>query len=216
MDITNMPTLTIPNYTYLGNLIPVNEVTLLAGLAGTGKSYSLLKFLNLQSIIPIYVNLDATPIGNLLANQYDTLFLDHAFIQRDLTGIQGKVIVLDTYQRLSEYLQYETKLKNTELQQHIANLLEGFAHYYGCTVIVIGHPEDYVGKDGIFKDNPILVRNCAEYLHLDSILPRGKTGTTKDIEYKLTVKKGRGNGGTRIIDEWMRKPALNPLTNQMC
>ena len=211
-----MPTLTIPSYVYLDNLIPMNEVTLLAGLAGTGKSYSLLKFLNLQRIIPIYVNLDATPIGELLANQYDELFLKHAFIARDLTGVQGKVVVLDTYQRLSEYLQHETGLKNSELQQHIANLLEGFAHYYECTVIVIGHPEDYVGKDGIFKDNPILVRNCAEYLHLDSILPRGKTGSTSDIDYKLTVKKGRGNGGTRIIDNWLREPVMNPLTGKLC
>ena len=60
------------------------------------------------------------------------------------------------------------------------------------------------------------MRNAAEYLHLDSILPRGKSGTTADIEYKLTIKKGRGNGGTRIIDNWMREPIVNPLTNKMC
>lgn len=216
MDILNMPKLTIPNYTYLGNLIPKNKLTLLAGLAGTGKTYSLIKFFNLLNICPLYVNLDYTSIGELSANQYDETLLHHLLIAKDLSGIENSILIIDTYQRFQDYLQSALRLVGDSLRQYASDVLEQAAEHYQCTIIVIGRPEYYVGKDGIFKDNPILVRNAAEYLHLDSVLPRGKSGTTTDIEYKLTVKKGRANGGTRIIDNWMREPVLNPLTGKMC
>lgn len=205
--------LTIPNYIYLNNVIPSKELTLVAGLAGTGKTYTILKFLNLLKITPIHVNLDFSPVTGTVAYTYGDTFLHHSFITDDITGLTDRVVVIDTYQRFKEFLDvYKPTLTNTQ----ICALLENFCKKHQCTLIVLGHPEDYVGKDGIFKDNPVLVRNAAEYIHIDSILPRGKTGSTSDIVYQTTIKKGRGSGGSRIINNWLREPMLNPLTNQMC
>jgi predicted ATP-dependent serine protease len=201
MDISKMTKLVIPNYTFIGGIIPKNEVTLLAGLPGTGKTYSLIKFLNSENIIPIHVNLDYSPIGNLRADQYGKELVQACLITKDIEGIENHVIIFDTYQRVSEILDYDDSQKSKE---KIAKAFEDLAHNFKCTVIVIGHPEDYVGKDGVFKDNKYLARNCAEYIYMDSILPRGKTGNTEDIGHKTVIKKGRGNGGERIIDNWMR------------
>jgi len=196
-----MTKLIIPNYTFIGGIIPKNEVTLIVGLPGSGKTYTTIKFLNQQNIIPIVANLDYSPINGLLANQYGEELVIAALKEDAIEGIQDKVIIFDTYQRVSEILDVEEDKKSKE---KVAKAFENLAHKHQCTVIVICHPEDYVGKDGVFKDNKYLARNCAEYIYIDSILPRGKTGTTEDIMHKTVIKKGRGAGGERVIDNWMR------------
>lgn len=196
-----MTKLVIPNYTFLGGIIPKNEVTLIVGLPGSGKTYTTIKFLNSLNIIPILANLDYSPIGTLLADQYGSELVEACLGHGDIEGIQDRVIIFDTYQRISEILDIEDTRKSKE---HLSNMLEKLAHEKQCTVIVICHPEDYVGKDGVFKDNKYLARNCAEYIYIDSIVPRGKTGTTEDIVHKTIIKKGRGSGGERVIDNWMR------------
>ena len=118
MDINNMATLTIPNYTYYGQVIPINKLTLIAALAGTGKSYTTIKFFNTLSIVPIYCNLDYTPIGDLVAQQYDETLLHHAFITKDLTGMSGRVLVIDTYVRYAEYISQYISLKGKELEAY--------------------------------------------------------------------------------------------------
>ena len=213
MDIAEMPKLIVPNYVHIGGIIPKNELTLIAGLAGVGKTYTLVKFLNMNQITPVIVNLDYAPLNKLACLQYGEVFLDHAFIKDDITGLTDRVVIIDTYQRLADYLISKfKKITNSE----IVRLLETFVKKNQCTLIIIGHPEDYIGKDGVFKDNPVLVRNAAEYIHIDQMLPRAKNGTTTDIIFQTTIKKGRANGGTRIIQNWLREPMLNPLTNQMC
>jgi len=201
VDISKMTKLIIPNYTFIGGIIPKNEVTLIVGLPGTGKTYTTIKFLNSEDIIPIVANLDYSPIDGLLANQYGEELVIAALKENNISGLKDKVVIFDTYQRLSEILEIDETRKSKET---LAKALEDLAHSHQCTVIIICHPEDYVGKDGVFKDNKYLARNCAEYIYMDSIIPRGKSGETKDITHKTIVKKGRGSGGERVITNWMR------------
>lgn len=56
-----MQTMSYTAYTRIGNILPKHKLILLTGLAGTGKSYSLLKFLNLHQVSPIVMNLDEDP-----------------------------------------------------------------------------------------------------------------------------------------------------------
>ena len=196
-----MTKLVIPNYTFIGGIIPENEVTLVVGLPGSGKTFTTIKFLNSQNIIPIIANLDYSPIDGLLADQYGDELVEACLRDNAIEGITGKVVIFDTYQRISELLDIDEDKKAKEA---LAKKLENLAHNHKCTVIVVCHPEDYVGKDGVFKDNKYLARNCAEYIYMDSILPRGANGTTANIAHKTVIKKGRGSGGERIIDNWMR------------
>lgn len=196
-----MTKLIIPNYTFIGGIIPKNEVTLIVGLPGTGKTFTTIKFLNSEKIVPILANLDYSPIDGLLADQYGEELVKACLGEDTIEGIEDRVIIFDTYQRVSETLDIEDSRKAKE---SLAKKLENLAHKHKCTVIVVCHPEDYVGKDGVFKDNKYLARNCAEYIYFDSIIPRGKTGDTADIVHKTIIKKGRGSGGERIITNWMR------------
>jgi len=197
MDIKDMPKLLLKNYSRIANLIPNTKLTLVTGLPGTGKTYSIIKFLNQEKITPIFLNLDESDIGNLSADMYGEDLIK-PLLNKKITGFEGKVVIFDTYQRIVDMLNLDTKNESTNKQ--IVTAFEELAEV--CTVIVIAHPEDYVGKDSIFKDNPILIRNCFEHIHFDSILPRGKTEA--DIVYRMFIKKGRGIGGTKIITNWLR------------
>lgn len=196
-----MTPLVITNYTFIDDVIPINEVTLLVGLPGSGKTYSLIKFLNANKIVPIHVNLDRSPTGNLKALPYGEEVVTACLVTDEISGLKDRVIIFDHYSRVDEFLDWGEDKKGKD---RLAKAFEDLAHNHKCTVIVIAHPEDYVGKDGVFKDNKTLARNCAEYMYIDSIQPRGKTGTTASIVHKLHIRKGRGSGGDRIIDNWMR------------
>ena len=51
----------ILNYTRIGSIIPKHSLTLVTGLPATGKSFSILKFLNQEQIKPFVFNLDEDP-----------------------------------------------------------------------------------------------------------------------------------------------------------
>jgi len=201
MQVFTMPEKLFTSVPRIGNIIPLKELTLLTGLAGTGKSYSLIKFLNQHNITPLYFNLDedATIKQELNVFQGDPNWIKD-ILDLTVVDLKDEVVVIDTYQQLTSLLSSEGN--TLKYQEWLTAALTKVARTCECAVIVIGHPEDYVGKDSIFKDNPSMVRNAYEHLHLDSILPRGKTKS--DIVYRMFIKKGRGIGGTTMIDNWMR------------
>jgi len=201
MKVASMKVANLKPYVRIGGIIPQNKLTLLTGLAGTGKSYTLLKFLNSEGIEPIYFNLDE---DSVLQKDFKAIFPDPChlvdFLNDRISDLKGHTIVLDTYQRIVDLA--TSKGNSIAFQESFTNAMLDISKKHPCTIIVIGHPEDYVGKDGIFKDNQSLVRNCHEHIHLDLILPRGKT-ITKSV-HRTFIKKGRGYNGERIIDNWMR------------
>jgi predicted ATP-dependent serine protease len=200
METKEMKIINLKPYNRIGGLIPENKLTLITGLPGTGKSYSLLKFLNQEKIKPIYFNLDE----DASLQTMDAIFpvSEHLsdFLDSKITDLKGHTIVIDTYQRVVDLIAKKGNTKEFQ-ESFTKNLLE-ISKKEKCTIIIIGHPEDYVGKDSIFKDNQSLVRNCHEHIHLDVILPRGKTVT--EVVYRTFIKKGRGFTGERIIENWMR------------
>ena len=185
----------------IGGLIPKNKLTLFTGLPGTGKTYSLIKFLNENQIEPIHINLDNSEIGSLKAYMFGEYVLSN-LIELKYTDIQNQVIILDTYQRVADHFNIYTEQSKIKIVEQ----LEKMVKHYNSTIIVIGHPEDYVGKDSIFKANNYLVRNCYEHLHLEKQITSSTKNkiTTKTTNYYLYVNKGRGYTGDRIIPNWMR------------
>lgn len=204
-----MPTTLLTPIPRIGNVIPINELTLFTGLPGSGKSYTLLKFLNVHKVKPILFNLDS----DFALQQFDTYqFSDEylpSVINQQVVDLKDQVIVIDTYIRLMDVM---GMCENTTAQQQcIATMLEELAKKQQCTIIVVGHPEDYVGRSSIFKDNPYLVRNAAEHIHIDKVVSTKKNSSP---EYRFYVNKGRGIGGTTIMDNFMRDSVINPLTNK--
>ena len=184
----------------IGNLIPRNNLTLLSGLPGTGKSYSLLKFLNEHQISPILFNLDydATLLPFTLEASRDDPDELKYLVNNEFDNIQDSVIVLDTYQHCKELLGLESE----KHQEAFVRKLQVLCSEQNCTIIVVGHPTDLVGSTGIFKDNPSLVRNCYEHLHLDKVIDKRKKPLIP--AFTLYINKGRGMGGSKVIADWMR------------
>lgn len=189
-------------YKRIGNIIPEGNVTLAVGLPSTGKSFSTLKFLNENGIEPFVFNMDSDPT---LANTFkyigmtDEKSVLRAFINDEIEDLDNQVIVIDTYTRLVDAL----GISNTEPEQkQISDQLESLCKKHNYTIIVIGHTEDYASKSNIFKDNQVIARNCAEYLNFDKNMGTGKN--SQNISYRLVISKGRGIGGTKVIENWMR------------
>ena len=210
-----MKTMSYTSYTRIGNIIPKHKLILVTGLAGTGKSYSLLKFLNLNHVSPIVMNLDEDPTFlnfDTVGMTSDKSFIQH-FFDGDFTDKQDQVVVVNTYIRLLDYVK---KLPNDlEFQQQFAETCLQLVENYNCTLIIVGHVEAYVTKGTVaFRDNPFLARNCHEHLHFDCFTPTGVKAA--DPHYRMTVMKGRGIGGVVMHENWLREPMLNPLTNKTC
>ena len=191
----------ILNYTRIGNIIPKHSLTLVTGLPATGKSFTILKFLNQEQIKPFVFNLDEDPA--LLQFPYLGMTSDRnllkGFLNGEVEDLDNEVIVIDTYSRMIA----ELGLENTkEEQRQITDTLLNLCRDKGYTILIIGHPEDYIGRSSVFKDNQSLVRDCHEHLHFDKILSTGRT-LDKPL-YRFSINKGRGIGGTQIIDNWMR------------
>lgn len=191
------PIMKITSYSRIGNIIPQNEVTVIIGLPSVGKTHTIIKFLNQENIIPIVINLDESPHDDSL----NVISLSGTQIHNldKFTDLEGKVIIIDTYQLMMDELGFD----NTEAEQKkISRYLIKLAHEKQVTIIIIGHTEDFASKEGIFTSNPYLVRDCAEQI----IMQSKQTNKIKDneVSYCSTIKKGRGIGGTKIIDNWMR------------
>lgn len=201
MKILPTPAMKISNYVRIGNIIPKSSLTLVTGLPATGKSFTTLKFLNQEGIKPFVFNLDEDP-SQL---QFKTIGMTSdrealkAFINGEIEDLDNEVIVIDTYSRLIA----ELGIQNTEQEQRwITDTLLNLCKSKGYTIIIIGHPEDYVGKSSIFKDNQSLVRDCHEHIHFDKTMPTGKN--IQNISYATYINKGRGIGGSSVIENWLR------------
>ena len=179
-------------YKFTAELYPKDRVTLLHGMYGSGKSYSVIKSLNMVGIKPLYVNLDAT--GGLSSLDFYNLSYDFLTNHKKIKDIPSNpVLVIDTFTRMSEYYNDDSKL---------VKAIEALSPKF--TVIVIGHTADFVGKDGIFRDSPLLARNSSETLWLEKVEYKKTKDKPQRTEYSLHINKGRGNGGSRIIQNWMR------------
>lgn len=188
-------------YSRIGNIIPIHKLTLLTGLAGTGKSFTLLKFLNRQGIRPFVFNLDDDPtlLQFDVSGMSDNKELIRGFMQGEVIDLDGEVIVIDTYSRLVACL----GLKNTQEDQlWITETLLSLCKEKRYTIIVVAHPADFATKSSVFNDNPSLARDCAEHLHFDRILASGLKNNPP--VYRFYIFKGRGIGGSQSMDNWMR------------
>lgn len=201
MEALKMKPFQITQYTRIGNIIPKHKLTLLTGLPSTGKSFSLMKFLHKEGIKPFVFNLDEDP--SLI--QFPTIGMSSdatllkEFLNGNVTDLDNEVIIIDTYSRMVADLE----LNNTKEEQRIlTDTLLSLCKSKGYTIIIIGHPEDYVGRSSIFNDNQSLVRDSHEHLHIDKILSSSVKNTNP--LYRFYINKGRGIGGTIIIDNWMR------------
>ncbi len=180
---------------FIGELVPKNRLTVLHGLQGSGKTYSLIKMLNNEAIIPIYIDLDHTDGISRLDYVRVSAKLIHTVLLKglDMSELENRVIIIDTYSRLHEIL---SKSKTNE---EILRWLEALVNKYKITLIVVGHTKNFIGKDGVFTDNESLVRGCSEELFLEKAKYKKTTKEKAKIVYTLHVNKGRGNGGARQI-----------------
>ena len=199
MDIKRME---LEEIERIGGILPKNKLTLVTGLPGTGKTYTTVKFLNQNGIKPIYFNLDNTSIGDLEVEMFDGQAMIELFnMGNDFKDLHGKVVIVDTYSRMESFM--PTMVKN---HQVAVDTMEKLTDRYGITLIIIGHPEDYVGKDSIFKDNPALIRHCYEHIHFE----KKTSSSTKNKQVSITeyfityITKGRGYTGERIFINWLR------------
>ena len=189
----------------IGNVFPKNKLSLLHGLQGSGKSYSCIKALNNDNIKPIHINLDHSTGLECL----DTYNVTEKFLIDLINKVFNKeyfkdqVIIIDTYTRLEDLI---FSLETIKTKIGIFKLLEELQEYYiGSTLIIIGHTQPFVGRDGIFNDNLPLVRGCAEELWLEKITYKRTSKIKTHDEYILHIQKGRGiNPDERIINNWMR------------
>ena len=188
-------------YEFLADYFPKQEITLVHGTYGSGKSYSTIKCLNSAGIKPVYINLDRT------AGLSD---LDYYNIDGKILGVmdqikdfdENTILIIDTYTMFNISVIENTGAEPTHIVAY--KILEKIRESFNGTLIVIGHTSDIVTKDGLFKDNPILARNAAEVLWLEKAEYKATSKYAARIEYNLHINKGRGNGGARIVPKWMR------------
>ena len=211
MKLLELDRLEIKPIERLGRVFPKGEMTLVFGLPGSGKTVSTLRELNKDGIKPIFFNLDHSVVDeDIETEMFDEKVLQYLFTE-DIEDIRGSVVVIDTYTRLEPILQdlyyNQTGKKPSDLA--IFKMLDYIRTKYDLTLIIIGHSVDYVGKDGIFKDNEIIIRNCFEYIYVDrkesSSTKKGKDDkkvTTITTTRYAKVGKGRGYSGDFILSDF--------------
>jgi RecA-family ATPase len=190
----------------IAEVFPKGRVSLFHGRQGAGKTYSVIKALNVAGVIPIYIDLDdTTGVEDLHLYRVSNQLL-RDMIKGTAEGLDGQVVIIDTYTRVHDDLKalgYKDK--------DILELFEGFCKRYKITLIIIAHTRNFVGKDGIFEDNIYLARGAAEELYLDKAEYKAKAATVRNkaeparVEYSLHKCKGRGQGGASIEENWMRR-----------
>ena len=123
----------------IGNMIPENELTLFTGLPGTGKSYSLLKFLNLNDVSPILFNLDQD--ATLQQFKLNGELVDGKslmnLVKLEYKDLKDEVVVIDTYQQAKEMLGIGSENGQQKFTQQLVKLCRESL----CTVIVVGHQQ---------------------------------------------------------------------------
>jgi len=178
----------------IGGLIPEKQLTLLHGIEGAGKSYSLIKFLNENGITPIWIDFDENDdISELDYTRVDGVNALHALLDGDLDDAsEDMVLIVDTYSRLVDEM--PAKYNDSE----ISSLLLELSKRAKATVVIIGHSEVFAGKPTDFQDDKKLKRDAHAVLWLEYKLLKGAYCSN------LHVKKVRGYTGKKIISNWMR------------
>jgi hypothetical protein len=214
MKLMNKDRLMISKINRIAEVIPESKLTLVLGLPGSGKTTSVLKALVGQGIKPIWFNYDEsdTPLDtekdiHMFNGEYA---LD--LVLGNIEDLKDEVILIDTYERFWEQfihwnLSKDRKDRYTtdELKHLLVNLLETRCKE-GLTVLVLAHPEEYVGRDGIFKDNPVLARRAYEIISFETRLStsvkelRAGNGTS----HFMYLKKARAFTGNTTYMNWMR------------
>ncbi len=186
---------------FTAQVFPTNCLTLLHGPQGSGKSYTAINELNKEGIKPVYIAVeDSFGLSGLDKHYVDESILNHMMKGEDIDGLDGQVVIIDTYTRLQF-----TLIKEGYDHNQILTMLERIRCTYNITLIIIGHTRNFVGKDGIFDDNPVLARGVAEELFIEKSSYKATKTQEARVEYNLHVIKGRGNGGSRIIPHWGRE-----------
>jgi KaiC/GvpD/RAD55 family RecA-like ATPase len=214
MTLLNKDRLVIKPVERIATVIPKDRVTLVLGLPGTGKSTTILKALIEDGIKPIWFNMDESDTPLDTVNDIDMFDGEYVldFINGKFTDLAGSVVVLDTYERIYEMIEYNNSLKEPgdklskeKLQASLVHALEDRAKE-GITVIVIAHPEEYVGRDGIFKDNPSLARRAYEIVSFETRLSTSmkEMANGKGVTNLMYLKKARNYNGKTILINWMR------------
>ncbi len=188
----------------IGEVFAKNQLNILHGIQGSGKSYSCIKALNMDGIVPVHVNLDASAgLEDLVTYNVEMEFLRNFLnLQFKKDFFKDQVILLDTYIRLEHAIFSRGRITT---KNGVFRLLEDTQkHYQGITIIVIGHTQPFVGRDGIFNDNLSLVRGAAEELWLEKLNFKGTIKVKPHSKYVLHICKARGFNGDRDIPNWMR------------
>lgn len=134
------------------------------------------------------------------------------FILSNIGDLKDEIVLIDTYERFCEqFMQWnlskdrKDRYTSEELKHLVVNLLEERCKKE-TTVLVLAHSEEYVGRDGIFKDNPVLTRRAYEIISFETRLSTSvkelKVGNrTSNFIY---LKKARAFTGKTTYLNWMR------------
>lgn len=161
-------------YEFLADYFPKQEITLVHGTYGSGKSYTTIKALNEAGIKPYYINLDNTSgLTNLDYFNLNEKLLD--VIDQIKEFGEDTIIIIDTYTVLEMVL--AGKLGTELTPAAVYTFLDNFR---------------------------ILARNAAEVLWIEKSEYKATTKTPACVKYTLHVNKGRGTGGAKLVPNWMR------------
>jgi len=188
----------------IGGIFAKGRLNLLHGIQGSGKSYGAIKALNSDGIEPVHVNLDeSTGFEELKVTNVGEDFMIDLFLENfEKDFFDGHVVMIDTYTRLEQWAFSRGIIVTKEA---LFNAIEAIDKYYsGLTLIIVGHTQPFVGRDGIFNDNLPLVRGCAEELYLEKQFIKASKTMEAHTKYTMHVCKGRGYDGKRDIAGWMR------------
>jgi KaiC/GvpD/RAD55 family RecA-like ATPase len=185
----------------IGGIIPKGKLTLITGIPGTGKTFTTIKLLNQAGVVPIFINLDESPIEPLKAKMYGSdLLLTILDENIHIEGIEpSDVIIIDTYERMESMLGSENE------EEEIYKKLDAIVRRYGVTLIIIGHTEHYASSRDTFSANKTLDRRCYERIHFDTKISKGKE------QYTTHIRKGRGYEGNRILVDFLRDDTTLPI-----
>ena len=168
----------VREYERIGRFFPKAGITLVKGLPGTGKTSSVLNELILDGFRPVWFNLDESPakLHGKDLSQYAECFSGGSLRKllvnlENIDGsINGSVIVIDTYERMSELISEANNVRKRHCESckelSPAYVLRFLSKKHGCTVIIIGHTEHHVGSSEIFVDKT-LERRADEVIYLE-------------------------------------------------
>ena len=187
----------------IGELVPVNKVTLIHGRSGCGKTMSILKYLNTHNIEPVLIDFDTNDgidehvkLNHIDGFKFWDLFLNQ-YLNNDLREelikqLSDKVFVIYTYAMANNYISVSSG-KKYDVHSLCTFLLEA-----GSTVIVTAHTVYYSGKDAQPDVDNVWSNHIGCKLHLHKDILKTKTN------YYLEVEKLRGYTGSDVINDWMR------------